>query len=107
MAVKKKKKHRHDRHERARAHAERLAPPEERAAAHGGNGRAPEGRAYDDDTILVNSGNLNLPKDLDEDGDGEESLWFGFDPVVLVVFIFSLAFIVFIAWEISRTPPAR
>ena len=106
MAVK-KKKHRHDRHECARAHAERLAPPEERAASRGGNGRGRDGRVYDDGTILVNSGNLNLPRDLDEDGDAEQSHWLGFDPVVLVVFFLSLAFIVFIAWEISRTPPAR
>lgn len=94
------------RKERARAGAERLAPPEEKAPR-SPNGRGPDPSAYQDGSILVDSGDLHIPKDFDEDGEAERSRLFGFDPVVLVVFVLSLAFMIFVAWQISHMPPAK
>lgn len=51
--------------------------------------------------IVVDTGNLVLPKDISESG--AESSW-GIEPVVIVIVSLVLVFIGFIAWQISKMP---
>ena len=53
--------------------------------------------------IVVDQHDMSLPKDMLEGG-GEKT-YLGMEPVVLVILVFMLAFIVFIAWQISGMPP--
>jgi hypothetical protein len=53
--------------------------------------------------IVVDNDSLNLPKDIMEGSGGETFL--GMEPVVLVILAVMLAFIAFIAWQISLMPP--
>ena len=52
--------------------------------------------------IVVDNDNLNLPKDIMEGSGGGTFL--GMEPVVLVILGVMLAFIAFIAWQISLMP---
>jgi hypothetical protein len=52
--------------------------------------------------IVVDNDSLNLPKDIMEGSGGETFL--GMEPVVLVILAVMLAFIAFIAWQISHMP---
>jgi len=52
--------------------------------------------------IVVDNDNLNLPEDMMEGNDGGKFL--GMEPVVLVILGVMLAFIAFIAWQISLMP---
>lgn len=52
--------------------------------------------------IVVDRNNLHLPKEMME-GSGTKGL-FGIEPVVLVILGLMLAFIAFIAWQISQMP---
>jgi hypothetical protein len=52
--------------------------------------------------IVVDNDNLLVPKDIMEGGD--EKTYLGMEPVVLVILGVMLAFIVFIAWQISLLP---
>ena len=52
--------------------------------------------------IVVDKDSLNLPKDIMEGSDGRTFL--GMEPVVLVILGVMLAFIAFIAWQISLMP---
>jgi hypothetical protein len=52
--------------------------------------------------IVVDNVDLNVPKQIT--GDGDDKKFLGMEPVVLVVLIIMLAFIVFIAWQISLMP---
>ncbi len=88
--------------------AARLAPLEELdrsgAVKQFGSG-PPLGRQEtdsNDGAIVVDNDNLNLPKDIMEGGGGGTFL--GMEPVVLVILGLMLAFIAFIAWQISQMP---
>ena len=52
--------------------------------------------------IVVDNDNLNLPKDIMESSGAGTFL--GMEPVVLVILGVMLAFIAFIAWQISQMP---
>ncbi|HEY8185734.1 MAG TPA: hypothetical protein VIF64_06680 [Pyrinomonadaceae bacterium] len=52
--------------------------------------------------IVVDNNSLNLPEDMVEGSDGGKFL--GMEPVVLVILGVMLAFIAFIAWQISLMP---
>jgi hypothetical protein len=105
--VKRKKKHanRHyipGRHEDAAVVAERLAPAEEkgqRAAP------APEGEpGKNGGSIVVDTGALKLPAGFGKDAGTRRRL--GLEPVVIVIVALMLAFIAFVAWQITKMPIA-
>ncbi len=87
--------------------AAQLAPLEEQdqeAAAqqgaaidHSGNGR----KTHEPGTIVVDTGSLVLPKGVTET---EERALGSIEPVVLVIVGLMLAFIAFIAWQVSQMP---
>ena len=52
--------------------------------------------------IVVDQDDMSLPKDMLEEG-GEKT-YLGMEPVVLVILVCMLAFIVFIAWQVSEMP---
>ncbi|MDQ3584298.1 MAG: hypothetical protein M3407_00840 [Acidobacteriota bacterium] len=54
--------------------------------------------------IWLDTGALNLPKGLGEEDDARSSLWRP-EPVILAILLIALAFIAFIAWQISLMPP--
>ena len=78
----------------------RLAPPEEKAGA----GAAASQGKNNGGAIIVDTGSLKLPKDF-VDPSKETSSMFRPAPVVLVILILALAFIAFIAWQISLMEP--
>ena len=88
--------------------AAQLAPLEEQdkrtAAQQIGSGpTSSNGQANrDSGAIVVDNDNLNFPKDIMEGGD--ERTFLGMEPVVLVILCVMLAFIAFIAWQISLMP---
>ena len=88
--------------------AAQLAPLEEldRPAAEkqiGTQSESTNGRQQRDyGAIVVDNVDLNVPKEII--GDGDDKKFLGMEPVVLVVLIIMLAFIVFIAWQISLMP---
>lgn len=53
--------------------------------------------------IVVDNENLHVPQDIMEGGD--EKTYLGMEPVVLVILGVMLAFIAFIAWQITLMPP--
>lgn len=55
-----------------------------------------------DGVIVVDNDNLHVPQDIMEGG-GEKT-FLGMEPVVLVILGVMLAFIAFIAWQISLLP---
>ena len=85
--------------------AAQLAPLEEldkRAAEQqGAKGYKPVDTQQVKGAIVVDTGNLALPKDISEGG--EAGSW-GIEPVVIVIVCVVLAFIGFIAWQISKMP---
>jgi hypothetical protein len=77
--------------------AAQLAPLEERGdATHAGNNN-------NGGSIVVDTGALKLPEGLVAEQEKDKRLW-GFEPVVLFIVILMLAFIAFIAWQISQMP---
>jgi hypothetical protein len=79
--------------------AAQLAPLEER-----GGGGAQAGGAQDNGgSIVVDTGALKLPEGIVAEGEKDKRL-LGFEPVVLFIIILSLAFIAFIAWQVSQMP---
>jgi len=91
----------HDGHDHA-GMAERLTPLEETEEfkeAHQGE-QAP-GAA--DDTIRIDRKSVPMPEHLLED-EREGSSIFRLEPVVLFVLLFMLAFIAFVAWQVTRMP---
>lgn len=86
--------------------AAQLAPLEEQHTAvqqigsdsYSGNGQLDP--AYG--AIIVDKDNLHVPTDMMEGGDGKRFL--GMEPVVLVILGVMLAFIAFIAWQITQMP---
>jgi hypothetical protein len=77
-----------------------LAPLEEHDAKQQAGHTA---QTDDDDTIVLDTGELKLPKALMEEEDAPARM-FGLEPVILVILILALAFIAFIAYLISQTP---
>jgi len=53
--------------------------------------------------IVVDNEGLHVPADILESGN--EKTFLGMEPVVLVILGVMLAFIAFIAWQISQMPP--
>jgi hypothetical protein len=80
--------------------AAQLAPLEEQEAA----GRARSNEGDNNGAIVVDTGTLNLPEGLVEEKKKRDRL-LGIEPVVAFIIALALAFIIFIAWEISRMPP--
>ncbi len=76
--------------------SERLAPPEEKAV------RAANQSSKNGGMIVDTSG-LKVPNDFAEQQKAG-SRFFGLEPVVIVILCLSLAFIAFIAWQISTMP---
>jgi hypothetical protein len=88
--------------------AAQLAPLEEQKGhevqqqGYGDSGHAGATQEYG--AIVVGNENLRLSNDIMEGGASRTIL--GMEPVVLVILAFMLAFIAFIAWQISlMTPP--
>lgn len=112
MALKRKKwrarhahGHDHHRHEPPEKLAERLAPLEET-----GEFRLSEqskGKRGGDDTIRVDSSSVKLPEQFAGD-ERDAAATFRLDPVVVAVLAAVLAFIAFVAWQITLMPaPAK
>lgn len=80
--------------------AAQLAPLEEQDAEAGEK----QGDTNVGGSIIVDTGKLNLPAGIGED-EGKH-LILGFEPVVAVIVAVMIAFVIFIAWEISRMPPS-
>ena len=76
----------------------RLAPPEEKTGAAAISNS--QGNNNNGGAITVDTGSLKLPTDFIEPSK-ETSKMFRPEPVVLVILILALAFIAFIAWQIS------
>lgn len=100
MAVKKKRlRHRHYSGRKDESVAElsdRLAPPEEHDARRSAVASAPVA----DDTIVLDTGKLKVPRALLEEEEEAAKRIFGLDPVILVILLVALAFISFIAYLI-------
>jgi hypothetical protein len=81
--------------------AARLTPPEEteefRRSRQGG-----AGAGVPDDTIRVASSSVRVPDQLTEDEGGGSA--FRLDAVVVVILALTLAFIAFVAWQITLMP---
>jgi hypothetical protein len=77
--------------------AEQLAPLEER------KGKPARQNSRDEGVISVDTGDLKLPNDFTEKGE-EKSRLFNVEPITLIIMIFTLAFIAFIAYLISIEP---
>ena len=86
--------HRVDRKKGRRESAAQLAPLEEQART---------GTVQEVGAIIVDNGNLNLSNDVAEGRHGKQIL--GMEPVAIVILVFMLCFIAFIAWQISLMPP--
>jgi hypothetical protein len=90
--------------------AARLAPLEEqdtRAAQKQGRHvrDSNNGLSQENGAIIVDTNNLNLPKGINDERDEGGKKFFGIEPLVLFILSGMLAFIVFIAWQISQMPP--
>ena len=81
--------------------AARLTPLEETEEFEASPQR--EGRGGTDDTIRVDSKSVPMPENLIED-EREGANIFRLEPVVLFILAGLLAFIAFIAWQITRMP---
>ena len=89
--------------------AARLAPLEERSTSAvtqvgidsaSGNGQALA--SQDSGAIIVDKDLSQIPRDMMEEG-GEKT-FLGMEPVVLVILGVMLAFIAFVAWQITQMP---
>jgi hypothetical protein len=88
-------------HKHEPAEAERLTPLEETEEFK--ESPQVESTRDADDTIRVDSKSVPMPEHLLED-EREGSSIFRLEPVVLFVLVFMLAFITFVAWQITRMP---
>ena len=85
--------------------AAHLAPLEERdrhEQIHASGNAGQPGAIHEPGAIIVRNQDLSLSKDIMEGKTG--GLFLGMEPVVLFIIGFMLAFILFIAWQISRMP---
>ena len=79
--------------------AAQLAPLEEQTAGRGKQA----GANNNGGAIVVDAGAVKLPEGITEEGK-KERLILGFEPLVLVILATAVAFIIFIAWQISQMP---
>ena len=113
MAVKKQKRwktgrlhwpgsgHKHGRDSERGQEAARLTPLEETEAFR--KSQQADGEHAPDDTIHVDSSSVRVPENLvDEDREGANI--FRLEPVVLFILVAMLAFIAFIAWQVTLMP---
>jgi hypothetical protein len=91
----------HDHHEDEANVAERLAPLEETDAFQKSHQK--ESAHAPDDTIRVDSASVQMPENFVED-EREGSSIFRMEPVALFILVAMLAFIAFVAWQISLMP---
>lgn len=89
------------RHEHDADVAERLAPLEETDAFEKSHQKGSEHAA--DDTIRVDSRSVQMPESFVDD-EREGASIFRLEPVALAILIIMLAFIAFVAWQISLMP---
>jgi hypothetical protein len=83
--------------EEAMEKADRLAPLEERE-------RKPANQQSEGEGLIrVDTGDLKLPSDFTEKREGKSRL-FGLEPLTIIIMVFCLAFIAFIAYLISIEP---
>ena len=83
--------------------AERLKPLEETAEFK--DSPQQDGRPHGaDDTIRVDSKSVPMPESLMDDDEREGASIFKLEPVVLFVLLFMLAFIAFVAWQVTLMP---
>jgi hypothetical protein len=87
--------HRVDRKKARRESAAQLAPLEEQHKIAGAS-------VQQAGAIIVDSDHHNLSNDVAEGRHGKQIL--GMEPVAVVILIFMLCFIAFIAWQISLMP---
>jgi hypothetical protein len=81
--------------------AAQLAPLEER-----GGGGAQGGAAQNNGgSIVVDTGALKMPAGLAAQQEDRRIL--GFEPVVIFIVVLALAFIAFIAWQVSQMAPTN
>jgi hypothetical protein len=81
--------------------AAQLAPPEEQARRGATRGEESDG------ALGLDTGALKIPAGLQAEAAERDQSLFHLEPVVLFILILSLAFIAFIAYLISITPPAK
>ena len=83
--------------------AARLAPLEEQGSTETTaiDERVAAGIDQEPGTIIVDRNNLQVPREMME---GSEKKLLGMEPVALVILLFMLGFIAFIAWQISQMP---
>ena len=91
----------HDGHDHA-GMAERLKPLEE-TEEFKASPQTDEGNSTADDTIRVDSTTVPMPEHLVED-EREGASIFRLEPVVLFILVAMLAFIAFVAWQITLMP---
>jgi hypothetical protein len=111
VAVKKKKGKRRwktgrlhwpgSRHDHAENEAGRLAPLEETDGFN--ESRQKDSAHVPDDTIRVDSKSVQMPDGFVED-EREGASIFRLEPVALCILLLMLAFIAFVAWQISLMP---
>jgi hypothetical protein len=89
-------------HEREDNAAERLAPLEETDAFKDSQQRKKSAHVPDD-TIRVDSASVQMPESFVDD-EREGASIFRLEPVALFILAVMLAFIVFVAWQISLMP---
>ncbi|MDX6612799.1 MAG: hypothetical protein QOD75_1985 [Blastocatellia bacterium] len=87
--------------------ADSLAPAEEQRASGSAQLAGSSSNAVPSDSafaaIVVDSDDVNLSQDIVDRP--PEKTFLGMEPLVLAILGFMLAFIAFIAWQISQMPP--
>ncbi len=93
--------------------AAQLAPLEEQDAqaaqqqqpqSANGHGSGKGSLIQEHGALIVDTDHLNIPKSLGGSGADKKEHFLGIEPVVLVILIGALAFVAFIAWQISLMP---
>lgn len=92
----------HDHHDGEENVAERLAPLEETDAFNDSHQKDSSAHTPDD-TIRVDSKSVPMPESFVDD-EREGASIFRLEPVALCILLAMLAFIVFVAWQISLMP---
>ena len=83
----------------------RLAPLEETEGADESQQAMPAAERPADDTIRVDTSTVKLPTRFAEE-DRQGARIFYLEPVVIFILVLMLAFIAFVAWQITMMPPS-